>query len=123
MPKIRILRRPPPQGWELLKTTLEELEQKIRDAENDSHDSITSYIYNLFYRQKAISRELYHYCIRERIVDWTLIVKWEKRGYENRCCLRRIQASDTSYTKCCRVPKLEEGQMVIVHNGCRECAD
>ncbi len=80
MPKIRRSRKPPPEGWELIEPTLEELEAKMREAETDSHEGKrksetvwpifkihhqkSRYIYDLFYRRKAISRELYDYCIK-----------------------------------------------------------
>lgn len=32
MPKIRRSRKPPPEGWELIEPTLEELEQKMREG-------------------------------------------------------------------------------------------
>ena len=39
MPKVRRSRKkPPPEGWELIEPTLEELEQKMREAETDSHE-------------------------------------------------------------------------------------
>ena len=31
-------RRPPPEGWELIEPTLEELEGKMREAETESHE-------------------------------------------------------------------------------------
>ena len=85
------------------------------------------YLFDLFYRRKAISRDLYDYCIREKIADPNLIAKWKKQGYENLCCLRCIQTRDTNFaTNCiCRVPKnkLEEGRIVeCVHCGCRGCS-
>lgn len=91
------------------------------------HHQKSRYIYDLFYRRKAISRELYDYCIQERIADANLIAKWKKSGYENLCCLRCIQTRDTNFgTNCiCRVPKakLEEGRVVeCVHCGCRGCS-
>ena len=80
MPKVRRGRRPPPEGWELIEPTLEELEQKMREAETDSHEGKRKvealwpifkihhqkarYIYDLFYRRKAISRgtrNFFHY--------------------------------------------------------------
>lgn len=80
MPKIRRSKKPPPEGWELIEPTLEELEAKMREAETDSHEGKrksetvwpifkihhqkSRYIYDLFYRRKAISRELYDYCIK-----------------------------------------------------------
>ncbi|ETN62571.1 protein BUD31 homolog [Anopheles aquasalis] len=143
MPKVRRSRKRPPEGWELIEPTLEELEQKMREAETEPHEGkrITEslwpifkihhqksrYIYDLFYRRKAISRELYDYCLKEKIADSNLIAKWKKSGYENLCCLRCIQTRDTNFgTNCiCRVPKskLEEGRVVeCVHCGCRGCS-
>lgn len=99
------------------------------------HHQKSRYIYDLFYRRKAISRgklnivkknafnknlrdvsgfftlllisELYDYCLNENIADKNLIAKWKKVGYENLCCLRCIQTRDTNFgTNCiCRVPK------------------
>lgn len=91
------------------------------------HHQKTRYIYDLYFRRKAISRELYDYCIAEKIADANLIAKWKKSGYENLCCLRCIQTRDTNFgTNCiCRVPKskLEEGKIVeCIHCGCRGCS-
>lgn len=178
MPKVRRSRKQPPDGWELIEPTLEELEQKMREgrfrnsviktrqsdtehkshcsyivyklnlfssstAETDPHEGKrineslwpifkihhqkTRYIYDLYFRRKAISRELYDYCIAEKIADANLIAKWKKSGYENLCCLRCIQTRDTNFgTNCiCRVPKskLEEGKIVeCIHCGCRGCS-
>lgn len=145
MPKVRRSKKPPPEGWELIEPTLDELEQKMREgsttknrldlfkqifciAETESHEGKrkqeslwpifkihhqkSRYIYDLFYRRKAISRELYDFCLTENIADKNLIAKWKKAGYENLCCLRCIQTRDTNFgTNCiCRVPKgkLEE---------------
>ncbi|XP_054160670.1 protein BUD31 homolog [Oppia nitens] len=146
MPKVRRARnKPPPEGWELIEPTLEELEAKMRDAETESHEGKrkteslwpifkihhqrSRYIYDLFYKRKAISRELYDYCIKQRIADQALIAKWKKQGYENLCCLRCIQVRDTNFgTNCiCRVPreKLEDPNTTTrecIHCGCRGCS-
>ncbi|CAO2630559.1 Protein BUD31 homolog [Lemmus lemmus] len=60
------------------------------------HHQKTRYIFDLFYKRKAISRELYEYCIKEGYAD-----------KNNLCCLRCIQTRDTNFgTNCiCRVPK------------------
>lgn len=91
------------------------------------HHQKSRYIYDMYYRRKIISKELYDYCLKERIADANLIAKWKKSGYENLCCLRCIQTRDTNFgTNCiCRVPKakLEEGKIVeCVHCGCRGCS-
>ena len=90
------------------------------------HHQRSRYIYDLYYKRKAISRELYDYCIREGIADKNLIAKWRKQGYENLCCLPCIQTQDSAHgTNCiCRVPKekLEEDRVVqCVRCGCRGC--
>lgn len=143
MPKVRRSRKSPPEGFELIETTLEEMEQKMSKAESSPHDDKriceslwpifkihhqrSRYIYDLFFRRKSISRELYEYCVREKIADANLIAKWKKNGYENLCCLRCIQTRDTNFaTNCiCRVPKskLDENRVVeCVHCGCRGCS-
>ena len=38
MPKVRRSRKSPPEGWELIEPTLEELEGKMREAETESHE-------------------------------------------------------------------------------------
>lgn len=131
MPKIRTIRnkaRKPPEGWDLIEPTIEELDAKMREAETESHEGKrraealwpifkihhqrSRYIYDLFYKRKAISRELYDYCIKNRIADAALIAKWKKQGmhlqlsrfktvplhslskilgYEQLCCLKCIQ--------------------------------
>ncbi|KAL7668005.1 hypothetical protein ACOME3_008726 [Neoechinorhynchus agilis] len=143
MPRGMRSRRPPPSGWELIEPTLDELDSRMKDAEQASHDGKRTveslwpifrihnqrsrYIYDLFYKRNAISRELYEYCLHEGYADRNLISKWKKSGYENLCCLRCIQTRDTNFsTSCiCRVPrsKLEEGKVVeCVHCGCRGCS-
>lgn len=81
------------------------------------HHQKSRYIFDLFYRRKAISRELYEYCLVENIADKNLIAKWKKQGYESLCCLRCIQTRDTNFgTNCiCRVPKakLEEVRSLL----------
>lgn len=61
------------------------------------------------YKDKSISKELYLYCIEEKIADSELIAKWKKNGYENLCCLQCIQTKDTNFggTCICRVPKAQ----------------
>lgn len=167
MPRVRTVRnriRTPPEGWDLIESTIEELDAKMREAETESHEGKrkteslwpifkihhqrSRYIYDLYYKRKAISKELYDYCLKNKIADAALVAKWKKQGsfcvaltsncfqcfclfhsgYENLCCLRCIQVRDTNFgTNCvCRVPreKLEEGKSVVecVHCGCRGCS-
>ena len=119
MPKVKTSRKRPPEGWDLIAPTLDDLERQMREglgvlyrllfvcavlnmrarvcfvaAENDPHEGKrkaeavwpifrihhqrSRYIYELFHRRKAISRELYEYCLREGIADKNLIAKWKK---------------------------------------------
>jgi len=71
------------------------------------HHQRSRYIFNLFYKEEKISKELYQFCIDAKLVDALLAAKWKKQGFENLCCLRCIQTRDTNFgTNCiCRVPK------------------
>ncbi|TVU19730.1 hypothetical protein EJB05_35899, partial [Eragrostis curvula] len=131
-----------PEGWDLIEPTLRDLEAKMREAENDPHDGKrkcealwpifrishqkSRYIYDLYYRKKEISKELYEFCLDQGYADRNLIAKWKKPGYERLCCLRCIQTRDHNFaTTCvCRVPKhlREEKVIECVHCGCRGCA-
>ena len=109
MPKVRNTirsRKKMPAGWDSIEPTLLQLQQKMRDIENEpyegkrkpevlwpiykTHHQMSRYIYDLFYKKKEISRELYEYCLRERWADAALIAKWKKNGFERLCCLQCI---------------------------------
>eukprot|EP00922_Rhytidocystis_sp_ex-Travisia-forbesii_P057631 GHVS01085313.1.p1 GENE.GHVS01085313.1~~GHVS01085313.1.p1 ORF type:complete len:156 (+),score=15.47 GHVS01085313.1:79-546(+) len=146
MPRIRTLgSRKAPEGWDLLEEKLEELAQKMRDAEREPHEGKrkceslwpilqlhaerSRFIYEMFYRDKRISRALYDYCLREGYADANLIGRWRKPGYEKLCCLKCIQSADQNFgTTCvCRVPKkslsTEDGKSIeCIHCGCKGCA-
>ncbi|KAG0034322.1 Component of the SF3b subcomplex of the U2 snRNP [Podila clonocystis] len=117
--------------------------QFLRSSENDPHEGKrkvealwpvfrihhqrSRYVYELFYKRKAISKELYEYLLKQGYADGNLIAKWKKAGYEKVCCLRCIQPKDTNFgTTCvCRVPRdmLEEGKVIeCIHCGCRGCS-
>jgi len=46
MPKVRRSKKPPPDGWELIEPTLEELEQKMREG-NFSREKLVSHFYEV----------------------------------------------------------------------------
>lgn len=143
MPKIRTLRtKKAPAGWELIEPTLLEMQAAMRDAENEPHEGKrkievswkilklhhqrSRYIFDLRYKKKEISQELYEYCLNEKWADATLIAKWKKEGYEKLCCVGCINNEHNFGGVCiCRVPKskLEPGKLVqCTHCGCRGCA-
>jgi len=127
----------------LVEPFFEEINRKMREAENEPHEGKrkaeslwpimklhhqrSRYLYDLYYKRKEISRDLYEYCLIEGYGDANLIAKWKKPGYEKLCCLRCIQTTGQNFgTTCiCRVPRsaLEEGKVVeCQHCGCRGCA-
>jgi len=143
MPKVKTKKKKFPRGFEVLEETLNALEQKMRDAEAEDsetkrksesywpifriHHQRSRYVYEMFYKKRSISRDVYNFCLREGYADANLIAKWKKAGYERLCCLRCVQSRDTNFgTACiCRVPtaKLEDGKVVeCQHCGCRGCA-
>ncbi|XP_021627389.1 protein BUD31 homolog 1 isoform X1 [Manihot esculenta] len=142
MPKVKTNRIKYPDGWELIEPTLRELDAKMREAENDSHDGKrkcetlwpifriahqrSRYIFDIYYKTNEISKELYEFCLEQGYGDRNLIAKWKKPGYERLCCLRCIQPRDHNFgTTCvCRVPKhlREEKVVECVHCGCKGCA-
>ncbi|CAH8570632.1 unnamed protein product [Heterobilharzia americana] len=72
MAPIRRSKKPPPEGWELIEPTIEELNRKMREAEADPHEGKrkveaewpifrihhkrSRFIYDLYYKRKAISK-------------------------------------------------------------------
>ncbi|GAA97294.1 uncharacterized protein L969DRAFT_84272 [Mixia osmundae IAM 14324] len=145
MPKIKTSRtRAPPEGFEEIESVLDEYARRMRDVESESHEgkrkaestwpimrinhTRSRYIYDLYYKREAISKELYDWLLKEKYADATLIAKWKRSGYENLCCARCVQSRDMNYagsTCICRVPKaaLKEGTVVECNFcGCRGCA-
>jgi bud site selection protein 31 len=109
----------------------------MRDAENETHEgkrkaeslwpimrishTRSRYIYELYYKREAISKELYDWLLKEGYADakcvnpfpvlckhadpvftHSLVAKWKKTGYEKLCCVRCIQ----SKVSCPLVPTL-----------------
>eukprot|EP01132_Coremiostelium_polycephalum_P002245 gene2245-2768_t len=142
MPKVKQPGKKRPKGWDIIESTLEEFEIKMREAENEPHEGKrkvetlwpifrihhqrSRYIYEMYYKKNEISRELYEYCLLEGFADKNLIAKWKKDGYDRLCCLSCIQVKDHNMSTCiCRVPKkdLNAGNVFeCVHCGCKGCA-
>lgn len=145
MPPVRTAHKRYPADWEVLEDKLAEFEEALRAVEDEQHEGRkkhelvwpvfrlhherSRYIYDMYYRQKKISRRCYEFALREKFADKDLIAKWKKAGYEKLCCMQCINASGHAYnTKCiCRVPKadLDEDKRETIecnHCGCRGCA-
>ena len=73
-----------PKGWELIEEALFQFEDRLREAVDDPHEGKRKceanwpihrihyernrYIYDLYYKQQRISRELYEFLVREKVV-------------------------------------------------------
>ncbi|KLO05345.1 maternal g10 transcript [Schizopora paradoxa] len=145
MPKIRTSRtKRPPEGFEEIEDSLAEFTKKMRDAENETHEgkrkaealwpimrlnhARSRYVYELFYKRKAISRKLYDWLLKEKYADAGLIAFWKKNGYEKLCCVSCVQTKGRNYegsTCKCRVPRaqLKSNESVqCQHCGCQGCS-
>lgn len=136
-----------PPGFEKVKPTLDEFDSQLREVHGAKtskvsakknehlwqvlriHHERSRYIYHLFYKRRAISKDLYEWLLRQGIADRQLIAKWKKRGYEKLCCLQCIQRNESTHgsTCICRVPRaqLERDDTAFhqcVHCGCHGCA-
>lgn len=85
------------------------------------------YVYDMYYTYNRISKEVYDYCISNKIVDAALIAKWKKPGYESLCSTYVINPQNFKFgtVSICRVPKqsLAPGtEIVEPTTGCRGCA-
>jgi bud site selection protein 31 len=80
------------------------------------HYERNRYVYDMYYKQQRISRELYEFLVREKVVDASLISKWRKPGYEILCSMSAIQKSGTNFgtASICRVPMAQRGSQIMV---------
>lgn len=113
--------RPPP-GFEYVEPVLEALENELRDKVKESNlnkrktESMwpvhqinwqkTRYIYDMYYTHHKIDKNVYQYCLDQKLVDAALIAKWKKPGYERLCSTYVINPSNYKFgtTSICRVP-------------------
>ncbi len=49
------------------------------------HHKRSRFVYDMFYRKKRISRELYDFCLQEKYADAALIAKWKKARSRSHC--------------------------------------
>jgi len=133
-----------PKGYEVIEPVIEALENEIRDKVKESNVGIRNtesmwpvmqigwqrsrYIYDMFYTYKRISREVYDFCIKNKIADASLIAKWKKPGYERLCSTYVINPSNYKFAtvSICRVPMQsrtkEQKNAQDPTTGCLGCA-
>ncbi|KAE8906623.1 hypothetical protein PF005_g10409 [Phytophthora fragariae] len=133
----------PPTGYEYIQPVMDALESELRERMNEPHEGKrqcealwpvhqinwqrSRYVYDMWHKYQRISREVYDFCVRRKLVDANLVAKWKKPGYERLCSTFAINTKNYNYgsVSICRVPRqqLSEGQQVQEkHSGCRGCA-
>lgn len=133
-----------PPGYDYIEPVMDALEKELREKMSEPHEhkraceslwpvhqinwQRSRYVYDLFYKYKRISRQVYEYCIKNKLVDANLIAKWKKPGYERLCSTHAICTKNFNYgtVSICRVPRHElsddHGMIQSKHCGCRGCA-
>ncbi|KAL3789896.1 hypothetical protein HJC23_010581 [Cyclotella cryptica] len=134
----------PPAGFAYLAPVLSALENELRDKVRESNagkrntESMwpvqqinwqrSRYVYDMYYTYGKISKKVYDYCIKNKLVDAALIAKWKKPGYERLCSTYVINPSNYKFgtTSICRVPlkdrSPEQMNAMDPTTGCRGCA-
>ena len=133
-----------PKGFGYLSPVLSALENELRDKVRESNagkrntESMwpvhqinwqrSRYVYDMYYTHQKISKKVYDYCIKNKLVDAALIAKWKKPGYEKLCSTYVINSNNYKFgtTSICRVP-LKDRSSEQVHaqdptTGCMGCA-
>lgn len=135
-----------PAGFDYIKPTLEALEQELRDKVNEPHEGKrkmesqwpihqinwqrSRYVYDMYWRYQKISKEVYDYCVRNKMADGALMSKWRKPGYEKLCSTYVINSGNYNFgtVSICRVPRHalgdddDEAMIECPTTGCRGCA-
>mmetsp|Transcript_18634 Transcript_18634/g.20992 ORF Transcript_18634/g.20992 Transcript_18634/m.20992 type:complete len:277 (-) Transcript_18634:83-913(-) len=136
--------RAPPPGFDAVEPTLEALEHELRDKIKETNEKKrktesmwpvhqigwqkSRYVYDMFYTYGRISREVYEYCLKQKLVDAALIAKWKKPGYERLCSTYVINPTNYKFgtTSICRVPirdrSTEQKRAQDPTTGCLGCA-
>lgn len=144
LPKRWNKKKAPPPGFEVVEATLEALEHELRDKIKETNEKKrktesmwpvhqigwqkSRYIYDMFYTYNRISRQVYDYCIKQKLVDAALIAKWKKPGYERLCSTYVINPTNYKFgtTSICRVPlkdrSTEQKTAQDPTTGCMGCA-
>lgn len=137
--KIRVA----PDGYEYIEPTIQALDNELREKVNEPHEGLrksesqwpvhqitwqkSRYIYDMYYIYHKISKEVYDYCIKNKIADAALIAKWKKPGYERLCSTYVINPRNYKFgtVSICRVPNHCLAPGTVIEDpvtGCRGCA-
>lgn len=143
MSKFGRKQRTPPEGFDYIEPTLTALELEMGEKINEPHEGLrknesqwpvhqinwqkSRYVYDMYYTYHRISREVYDFCVSNKLIDTALIAKWKKPGYERLCSTYVINPKNYKFgtVSICRVPKQSLAEDKVIEDpttGCRGCA-
>lgn len=132
----------PPAGYDYIEPVMIQLEEEMKRAVAESHEGKRNcegnwpihqinwqrsrYVFDMHYKHKRITKEIYDWCCKMKLVDVALCSKWRKQGYEKLCSTYAINPKNFQFNgvDICRVPKgkLRDGTIVESrYNGCLGC--
>ncbi len=132
----------PPKGFAYLAPVLSSLENELHDKVRESNARKRNtesmwpihqinwqqlwYMYDMYYSLYRITKKVYEYCVRNKLVDTVLIAKWKKTGYKQLCSTYVINSNNYLTLLICHVPlkdHLPEQLLAMDPTmGCRGCA-
>jgi bud site selection protein 31 len=86
------------------------------------------YVYDMYYLHHRITKKVYKYCVRNKLINTALIAKWKKTGYEQLCLMYVINFNNYKFgtSSICHVPlkdHLPEQLLAMdLTTGCWGCA-
>ena len=140
MSKFGRKQRQAPDGYDYIEPTIIALDAELKDKINEPHEGLrknesqwpvhqinwqkSRYVYDMYYTYEKISRQVYDYCIENKIVDAALIAKWKKPGYETLCSTYVINPRNYKFgtVSICRVPAKDRPKERVIEDpmtGCR----
>jgi bud site selection protein 31 len=112
----------PPKGFAYLAPVLSSLENELHDKVRESNAGKRNtklmwpfhqinwqgsrYVYDMYHSHHRITKKVYEYCVRNKLVDTVLIAKWKKTGYEQHCLTYVINSNNYKFgtSSICHVP-------------------
>ena len=140
MSKFGRKQRQAPDGFDYIEPTIIVLENELKDKINEPHEGLrknesqwpvhqinwqkSRYVYDMYYTYEKISKQVYDYCIENKVVDAALIAKWKKPGYDTLCSTYVINPRNYKFgtVSICRVPAKDRPTGRVIEDpmtGCR----
>lgn len=132
----------PPAGYDYIEQVMVQMEEEMKRAVAETHEGKRNcesnwaihqinwqrsrYVFDMRFKYKRISKEIYDWCGKMKLIDVPLCSKWRKQGYEKLCSTYAINPKNFQFNgvDICRVPKQKLRAGTIVesrYNGCLGC--